>query len=141
MKKLPAAVKRQRATKKTKARFAGKTFDWAGGRTCVHMLRWHLKHFGYKVPFVPDFDSAITAKRALKDKGFDDVPALLDSMLHRYPAPAFMKLGDVVVVAGDGMDAIMICSGPRRIFGWGQEYETPVFIEPDMSQIIGAWRV
>lgn len=140
MKRLPAAVKRQRAMNRTLERFANKTFDWGGGRTCVHLARWHLKHMGHRVQAVPKFDSAVEAKKALKGKGWASVPAMLDSLLERIP-PAAMVLGDIAVVPGDGMDCILICAGPRRVFGWHEESETPVMIEPDMDKIIGAWRV
>jgi hypothetical protein len=138
---IPAAVKRQRAMNRTLARFANKSFSWPEGRTCVHLLRWHLKHMGRKVPAVPKFASAAAARKALKERGWADVPAMLDELLERIP-PAMMVLGDIAVVPGEGLDAILICAGARRVFGWHEEGgERPVMIEPDMDQIIGAWRV
>ena len=61
-------------------------------------------------------------------------------MLERI-SPAAMMLGDVAVIPGDGMDAILICAGPRRVFGWVEGNDLPTMNEPIMEHVIGAWRV
>lgn len=138
-KRLHEGVRRQRALERTLERFRNKAFSWEGGRTCVHLARWHLKHSGHKVQAVPKVDGALAAKKAMKDRGWKSVSEMLDSLLERI-APAQMVLGDIAVLPGEGMEGIVICAGPRRVFGWHEGGALPVMMEPDMTQITGAWR-
>ncbi len=138
---VPEAVRRKQATEATVARYRAKPFSWAQGRTCVHLCRAHLRNMGRKVPTLPRFRSALAAKRALTAGGWPDVAAMLDSFLPRIP-PAAMALGDIAALPGEGgLHGIVVCAGPRRVFGWAEGEETPKMMEPAMAEIVGAWRV
>jgi len=136
----PELVRRKEAVEATLTRYRAKPFSWASGITCVHLCRAHLRNMGRKVPTIPRFRSALAAKRALKAGGWPHVAAMLDSILTRIP-PAAMTLGDVAALPGeDGLHGIVICAGPRRVFGWAEGEETPKMLQPDMTRMIGAWR-
>lgn len=138
--RVPEMLRRQRAVLATLARYRGKAFSWREGITCVHLARAHCKHMGHTVPTMPRFRSAMTAREALAARGWADVPAMLDSLLVQIP-PAAMALGDVAVLPGeDGLGAIYICAGPRRLFGWIEGEPLPQMIEPNLEELI-AWRV
>lgn len=131
---------RRAATQKTIDRYRGKAFDWGKGVTCVHMARVHLRNMGHKVPAIPRFRSAFGAKAALVDRGWGDCCEMLDSMLPRI-APAYATLGDLIAVEGEaGIDALFICAGPRRFFGWREDCESAVMLEIDLNDCKGAWR-
>jgi len=133
--------RRRDATKKTINRFEGKAFDWSANATCAHLLRFHLRNMGHKAPTIPRFRSALTAKRTLSSLGFDSMEAVLDSLVLRLPGAAYTTLGDVVVKEGDGLDAVLICAGPRRYFGWFEGQDAPVSAEVDPAYLKGCWRV
>lgn len=133
--------RRRVATQKTLDRYRGKVFDWSKGITCVHLARYHLRNMGNKVPTLPRFRSALGAKKALKERGWDSVEAMLDSMFQRV-APAELLLGDLAIVPGDnGMDAIFVCAGPLKLFGWREDAPALVLLDVDLDQLTGAWRV
>lgn len=138
---LPEMERRRVATVATVERYKGKAFDWSRGITCVHLARQHLRNMGHKPPTIPRFRSALAARRALKAGGWNDVAAMLDSILPRI-APAQMTLGDVAILPGDGgLDAIVISAGPRRVFGWAEGETETRFLEPLLGKVRGAWRV
>lgn len=123
----------------TMAKYRHKRFDWGRKATCIHMARYHLRQMGHRPPTIPDFQSAIGAKRALKDIGFKSVIELLDSLLPRI-APAAMIVGDLVAFQGDeGMECIGVSAG-GKILAWHED--APDGIKPlIVSEILGAWRV
>lgn len=132
---------RAEATRKTLDRYRGKVFDWSKGVTCAHMARAHLRNMKHKAPAMPRVRSAFGAKKALQGLGHDSMVSLLDGLLPRI-APAQMLLGDLCAVEGEaGMDAVMVCAGHRRVFGWVEGEETPVVVEPEWGKLIGCWRV
>ena len=133
--------RRRLATEKTLARYGGKVFDWSKGITCVHLARAHMKNMGHKPQTLPRFRSALGAKKALKSHDWASVGAMLDSMLVRI-APAQMMLGDLTVIPGDsGLDAIFICAGPLKVFGWDQREPALTLLDIDLNELTGAWRV
>jgi hypothetical protein len=137
----PEMVRRKEATEATVARYRAKPFSWSRGITCVHLCRAHLRNMGRRVPSLPRFRSALAAKRALADGGWSDVCEMLDSFLPRI-APAAMTLGDIAALPGEGgLHGIVVCAGPRRVFGWAEGEDIPKMMEPDMTQMVGAWRV
>lgn len=137
----PELERRRLATEKTLARFRKKPFDWSKAATCAHLARFHLRNMGHKPPTVPAFRSAHGAKKALATMGFKSMAEMLDTILPRI-APAGMTLGDVAVVPGEaGLEAVLVCAGPRRMFGWHGSEETPVMIGVDLNELVGAWRV
>lgn len=138
---VPHPVRRQNATKKTLERYKGKAFDWAKGITCVHMARAHLRNMGHRPPGLPRFRSALGAKKAMQERGWQSVTEMLDSLLPRI-APAQMVLGDIAVVPGDaGMESIMISVGPRKVMGWLPDGSAVVVYDAPASEFTAAWRV
>jgi hypothetical protein len=137
----PELIRRKEATEATLARFARKPFSWAEGRTCVHLLRQHLRNLGHRPPTIPRFRSALGAKKALHAGGWSDVAAMLDSLLPRIPAAA-VTLGDIAALPGEGgLHGIVICIGnSRRVFGFAEGEDTPRMMEPNIETMIGAWR-
>ena len=138
----PSELERRRlATEKTLARYGGKVFDWSKGVTCVHLARAHLKNMGHKPETLPRFRSVLGAKKALKAHDWDSVGVMLDSMLVRI-APSQMMLGDLAIVPGDsGLDAIFVCAGPLKVFGWREDKPEMVLLDIDLNELTGAWRV
>lgn len=133
--------RRRVATEKTLARYRGKVFDWSKGITCVHLARAHLRNMGHKPETLPRFRSALSAKKALKERGWSSVADMLDSMMPRI-APAQMLLGDLAIVPGqEGLDAILISAGPLKLMGWHPETGAFVLYDDGISEVTGAWRV
>lgn len=133
--------RRRVATEKTLKRFRGKVFAWNTGVHCVRLFHQHLKNMGRKPPSLPRVRSPLGAKRALKERGWENVEAMLDSMLERI-APAEMMLGDVAIVPGDaGLDAIFVCAGPLKVFGWREDAPALVLLDIGLDELTGAWRV
>ncbi len=138
---LPEMEKRRRATEATLARYRGKVFDWSKGITCVHLARTHMRNMGHRPPGLPRFRSALGAKKAMQERGWSSVTEMLDALLPRI-APAQMALGDLAVVPGDaGMDAIFICAGPRKVFGWREDAPALVVLDVSLDEMTGSWRV
>lgn len=139
--RLPELERRKRATERTIARYRRKAFDWASGITCVHLARFHLRNMGHRPPGMPRFRSPLAAKKAMRERGWASVTEMLDSILPRI-APAQMLLGDIAVLPGDaGMDSVMICAGPRRLFGWREDQPTAVMLGVRLDEVAAAWRV
>ena len=133
--------RRRVATEKTLKRYRGKVFDWSKGITCVQLARAHLRNMGRKPETLPRVRSPLGARRALKERGWESVEAMLDSMLERI-APAEMMLGDVAIVPGDaGLDAIFVCAGPLKVFGWREDAPALVLLDIGLDELTGAWRV
>lgn len=135
---VPDLIRRQRALEKTMAKYKARPFEW-GKVDCVTMLRSHLVAMGHKrLPKAPDYSSAPGAKKALKAMGFDDVAALLDSLLPQIPV-ARALIGDIVLMDGhDGLDAVSIASGGNKVIGWHEDADGLRVLLP--RQIKGAWR-
>lgn len=130
-------VDRRDATQATLLKFSGKTFDWRERATCVHMVRWHLAKMGHAVPPVPDFRSAKGALAVLKRKGWEDLAAMVDSVLPRIPY-AMALPGDVVQLPGDGpFPALCIRADNGRVFGY---FEGGAFAVMQPHEIVAAWR-
>jgi hypothetical protein len=139
--KLPEMEKRKRATEATLARYRGKAFAWSKGVTCIHLAWAQMRNMGHRPPTLPRFRSALLAKRALQEGGFEAVGELLDSMVPRI-APAQMALGDIATMPGDaGLDGIVVCAGPGRVFGWREDAPGLVVLTVNMSEFTGAWRL
>src|SRR3546814_14237509 len=95
---------------------------------------------GQKPPTPPCIRSALAAKKALKERGWASVSDMLDSILVRIP-PAMMQLGDVATVEGDqGLDALFVCAGPNRSFGWRGADAGEVVLEVTFGQVNGSGR-
>ena len=107
----------------------------------MRLAHQHLKNMGRNPPTLPRVRSALGARRALKERGWESVEAMLDSMLERI-APAEMMLGDVAIVPGDGgLYAIFVCAGPLKVFGWREDAPALVLLDIGLDELTGAWRV
>jgi hypothetical protein len=139
----PDLLRRKRATEATLAKYRPLAFDWKKGVTCVHMARFHLLKMGHKVETLPRMRGPIGAKRALAERGWSDVAAMLDAQpgLTRI-APAMMLVGDLAVFPGDeGFDLITVCAGRHKLLGWHQDYwKGLIEVEAPLDMAIGAWR-
>ncbi len=141
MQKLPELERRRMATEQTLARYRGKVFDWSKGITCVHLARFHMRNMGHKVETLPRFRSAVGAKRSLSAKGYGSLGRLVDSKLPRI-APARMLLGDLAMVPGEqGLDALFVCAGPLKMFGWREDAPALVLLNVSLDELTAAWRV
>ena len=137
---VPPLVRRKEATQRTLDRYRGVDFDWSSV-TCVHLAREHLIEMGHTVQEIPHFDTALGAARALQANGWDSVADMLDAHLERI-APASMLLGDLALIRGSaGLDAIFICAGPLKVFGWRDDAPDLVVLDVSFGELEGAWRV
>jgi hypothetical protein len=129
-------------TEKVVARFRDKPFDWTKAATCIHLARAQVAAFGHRPPPVPKFRSALSAKKALKARGFDSLEAMLDTLLPRIP-PAAMLVGDLALLPGEeGMDTLVIAAGGGMVLGWhGDDASRMRPIIVTGADIIAAWRV
>lgn len=140
---LPELERRRVALEKTMAKYKAKPFAW-GKSDCATLLRSHLVAMGHrKVPKLPAYDSALGAKRALGELGFETMEQLLDSLLPRI-APAMMLPGDIAVTGGpegSPLDAVVIGVG-FKVYGFHEDGEDgAVVITPDPDRPLkGAWR-
>lgn len=139
----PDLIRRKRATEATLAKYRPQPFDWKKGVTCVHMARFHLRKMGHRVPELPRIRGPIGAARALKERGWEDVAAMLDAQpgLTRI-APAMMLVGDLIVFPGtEGFQLIGVCGSQHKILGWHEDWTGGmVKIEAPLDLAVGSWR-
>lgn len=136
------SVRRREGTKRTLEAWRGVTFDWAEPATCVHLAHSHLTGMGHELPEIPAFDSALAAARLMRARGWDTVADMLDEFLPRYDGAANMRLGDLGVVRGaGGLDAIFICAGPFKYFGWRDDAPDLVLLDVTVGDLEAAWKV
>lgn len=142
--KLPELDRRREATQATKDFFIGKPFDWREGRHCVKMAHYHLRQMGKRPERLPKIKGPIEAKRALKDRGFDNVSDWLDSILTPIP-PAMMLTGDIAITPGDeGFESVLVCVAQRKFLGWLPDGSAVVIYDvgsKGFRDIVRAWRV
>ena len=130
-------IRRQKATQTTMERFGKKKFDWGKRSTCIHMVRFHLVQMGHKPPPIPDIRSLLGAKRALKERGVENVGELIDAILPEIP-PAAMLLGDVAMLRdGAGIGALVVNVG-GKVMGWHDDQPRMVVMEALLIE--RAWR-
>jgi len=138
-------VRRRDATQKTLDAFRGSKFSWgeAGAPlVCAHLLHDHLVNMGHQPPAVPDFSGEQGAMRALKRFGANDLTELLDGLLERRPAPAFMRVGDVALAPpaeGSTLGGLLICAGPVKLLGWVENHGDFAVIDVNMDTLIAVW--
>lgn len=136
---------RMLATENVLALFRGLPFAWEGAN-CIRLAREQALALGHDVPPVPRFRTRQGARRALRAVGVRNVAALLDRYFDRWPAPAFARLGDLVMLPADpahGLDAVGIADGQGNIFCWHgatgfRQLEVVKFAAADVR---AAWRL
>lgn len=135
-------IRRMEGTKRTLDQWRGTVFDWTQPATCVHLAHSHLTGMGHELPDIPAFDSALTAAREMQARGWGSVADMLDEFLPRYDGAAHMRLGDVGVISGaGGLDAIFICAGPFKYFGWREDHPDLVLLDITVGDLEAAWKV
>lgn len=134
-------LKRRFVTQATMEKFAKKQFGWANGATCVHLVREQLVGMGHKPPPMKEFRSALTAKKALQSKGWNDLRAMMDSLLPAI-APARAMLGDVVEMPSDDdvFGALAVVIGNGRLMGYFGETDMLTIVQPKVVPL-AAWQV
>ncbi len=135
----PDMIRRQEAVRATMNKYRARPFNWKSKSTCLHMARFHLLRMGRKPPPLPQIGSLLTAKKALKERGWSNVADMLDAIGLERIAPASMLLGDLAMLESeDGMGAIVVSTGGKAI-GWHDDEASMVVMEPLI--IAAAWRV
>ncbi|RKF23382.1 hypothetical protein D6851_02610 [Altericroceibacterium spongiae] len=133
------------ATERVLERYRDKPFSWFGAN-CIRLARMQAQEMGHDVPPVPNFRTALGAKRALKKMGAGSVAGLLDLYFPRLPAPAFGIVGDLAVLRGDedsgGLEAVCIVDGYGNLFGWHTIVPDGLStIKQAQSAILACWRL
>lgn len=130
-------------------RFRGKPFCWHGAN-CWKLVGALARALGHPFPPVPRFRSALGVKAALRKAGCDNAEQLLDRHFTRLPAPAFARVGDLVLLpdAADGkvlLGAVCLADGQGNLFGWhGADEDDSVgftSVKFAMGDAVGAWAV
>lgn len=134
-------AERARRTEKVLARFRHRPFAW-NGASCIHLARAQAVAMGHKVPRLGTIRSAIGARRALADQGFDRVEDLLDSLFPRI-APLAVLIGDLCAVPGaDGFPALFIGDGHGNLLGWHEEGgDEMAVVKFALLDVTAAWRL
>lgn len=137
------------ATQAVVDHFRARPFDWAGA-SCIHLAQAQALALGHAVPPVPKFRTAAGALRALKKQGAESTAALLDQWFERHPAPAFARMGDLVLLAAEDdagereerLAAIGIADGLGNIFSWHAANPAGLSqIKWAHAAIVAAWRL
>jgi hypothetical protein len=127
--------RRRIALETTLAKYRGRALDYVTA-DCIRMIRFHLLQMGHRPPTLPQYRSALGARKKLLAAG--GMIAILDAILPRIPYSR-MLLGDIAVLEGtDGLDAGVICVG-HKVIGWHQDSDVMVNLVP--LEIKAAWRV
>lgn len=146
---LPEALRRQKATAATEARFRWKPFDWKAGHHCLAMAAFHLKAMGHRTEKPPRVRGLLGARRMLDARGWPSVAEMIDAQGLERIAPASMKLGDLAFRSSeDGLGGLLICVSAHKLMGWFPQntVETigaDLMVVMDMSfdQVEAAWRL
>lgn len=124
-------------------------FNW-NGASCIHLARAQAFALGHQVPRVPRFKTARGAMRALKKQGAASVAELLDQWFPRHPAPAFARVGDLVLLPGEDAEgnldhrigAVCIADGQGNLFGWhNSDLSRLSVIKWAQANAVAAWRL
>lgn len=134
-------AERAAATEKVVARFRDRAFDWSDRATCIHLARAQMRALGHRPPAIPDFRSALGARKALERSGHASLEALLDSMLPRI-APLAAWVGDLMLVPGEEPfgEALAISAGGALLM-YHAEAQGLANVVDVMPQVRAAWRL
>jgi hypothetical protein len=137
-------AERAAATDAVLKRFRNRALDFKSGATCLHLFRAQLIKLGHKPPRIPAFQSALGASKAMKRAGFEDLAAVIDSVLPRI-APAAMLVGDFGLLPGgpDGLFDALVMSVGGKVLGWHDSDLSKMSVIADipLSAYLAAWRV
>lgn len=134
--------RRMAATQATMAKFRDRPFSWADRATCIHMARFHMVQMGHKPPPLPQFRSALGAKRAMAERGWNGLADLFDAM-GLLPVPAAsLRLGDLATLPGDnGLDSVVVALGGGEFAGWREDVDGMTRTAGAVGMATGAWRL
>ncbi len=135
--------RRVAAVKATMARFSGKAFAW-GRVDCAKLVAFHLRQMGHHESLglakAGSYRSALSARRALERAGHASLGAALESVGMVPIPPAAALPGDIIELPGEAaFEALTICVGNGRVFGFHQDAVGPVVLQPVSP--LTAWRV
>lgn len=129
--------------------FRERTFDWREPH-CINLARAQGIAMGYDLPPVPRFETAQGARRALKKMGVNSVAELLDLWFERHSAPAFARIGDLLLLPGetelglrdDALAGVGIADGLGNIFGWHSSDPTKLSaVTAAQAHFVAAWKL
>ena len=131
------------AVEATRARFAGRPFDW-GRVDCARVAVSHVRRLGRRTRNIGkagSYDSALGAKRAMARMGYANLAEALDGQgLKRIPAASAL-VGDLIVVPGtDSFDAIGVWCGNNAALMFAEGAEGLVTLILNQPPQV-AWRV
>ena len=120
--------------------FLPKPVAWEKAATCVHMIRRHVRAMGKPAPPMPRFRSPLSARAAMKERGWANLAEMMDAVLPRI-LPAEAIVGDVVELPSDSdvFGALCIVVGNGRVMGYFEGQEGLTVMQP-LSVPITAWR-
>lgn len=138
---------RQRATARVIEKYRRRPFAWEGAN-CWKLTAAQARAMGHPFPPVPQFRSALGARRALSRAGCASAAEFLDRHFQRLPTAAFAMVGDLVLLPGDPdgkeavLDAVTIADGHGNLFGWHDGAPGGLTaIKFAAGAAIGAWRL
>ena len=135
--------RRVAAAQATLDHFTGRPFVW-GKCDCAIMAADVLRRLGRTTPLrsFGSYRTALSATRALKKKGFADLPAVLDDYgLLRIPYAAALP-GDIVSTPGEDAwgDALAVDLGRGRYLGFARDVEGARAGVITLPVVNAAWR-
>lgn len=113
---------RKAAAQATLDAFKDKALVW-GKTDCGRLAGALLREMG-RSPRLTRFGPYKTpagALKAMKKAGFDDLPDVLDDMGFRRIPLAMVLVGDLIGLPGDGMTALSVAMGNRKILGFAED--------------------
>lgn len=134
-------VRRRDATQATVDAWKGRKFR-LGQADCVRLVADHLRRMGRRVrlPAKGSYGTLIGAQKALKARGYDDLPTALDSMGFVRVAPAAALPGDIIAIPSEhAIGCLMVAVGNGRALGFHEDVEGAEILQP--VEYLGAWRV
>ena len=133
--------RRVEAAQATLDAFKGKPFRW-GRCDCARIAASHLRRMGHQVrlPASGSYGSALTAVKALRERGYQTLGDALDGMGLERIAPAAALVGDIVQGAsGDALGALGVLLGNGRLLGFHEHAAGAAVLQ--QLAMSAAWRV
>jgi hypothetical protein len=140
-KKLDPMVRRRDAAQKTLDTWSKRPMK-LGTSDCVRMVAAHLRMLGYRIKLPPSgsYRTINSAKKALRERGFETVADALDALGLARIAPAAAAIGDIVMLpSADGLGAFGVALGNGRIASYHEDVSTAAVVQP--IEYVAAWRV
>ena len=133
-------VRRTRAAQRTLDIWSKRAMK-LGTSDCVRMAASHLRLLGHRVklPHSGSYRTVNSARKALKEMGFDSVAAALDAMGMARIAPAAAIVGDIIMMpSADDLGSLGIALGGGRVVAYHEDVKTAAVLQP--LEYVAAWR-